>query len=154
MQKIILLALLAGFCLTAQAEQLYKWVDADGKVHYTDQPPPAKAQTKPLNIKSQSSAPAQAAEGKPAAKTAAEKEQEFRKRRVEAEEAGAKREKEQAEAKQKEQNCAAARGNLRMLQEGGRVAQYDAKGEKVYLEDADRQQAVARAQKEVDSWCK
>lgn len=27
----------------AQAAELYRWVDADGKVHYTDQPPPASA---------------------------------------------------------------------------------------------------------------
>lgn len=35
---LILLCLLAGL---AQAGQMYRWVDADGKVHYTDQPPPA-----------------------------------------------------------------------------------------------------------------
>ena len=27
----------------AQAAELYRWVDAEGKVHYTDQPPPASA---------------------------------------------------------------------------------------------------------------
>lgn len=33
-------------CMAAglvQAAELYRWVDADGKVHYTDQPPPASA---------------------------------------------------------------------------------------------------------------
>jgi glutaredoxin len=29
----------------AQAGQLYKWVDRDGRVHYTDQPPPPDART-------------------------------------------------------------------------------------------------------------
>jgi hypothetical protein len=28
---------------SAQAAQLYRWVDADGKVHYTDTPPPKEA---------------------------------------------------------------------------------------------------------------
>lgn len=39
-------ALFLCFCAAAglaQAGDLYRWVDADGKVHYTDQPPPAGA---------------------------------------------------------------------------------------------------------------
>lgn len=39
----ILAALLAGFCATAQAK-LYRWVDEDGNVHYSDRVPPAAAQ--------------------------------------------------------------------------------------------------------------
>jgi len=35
------------FCMfavySAQSASLYRWVDADGKVHYTDQPPPPNA---------------------------------------------------------------------------------------------------------------
>lgn len=35
------------FCMfavySAQSAPLYRWVDAEGKVHYTDQPPPASA---------------------------------------------------------------------------------------------------------------
>ncbi len=36
LRRSLLLVLLAG---SAQAATLYKWVDADGRVHYTDQPP-------------------------------------------------------------------------------------------------------------------
>lgn len=36
LRRLLLLVLLAG---SAQAATLYKWVDADGRVHYTDQPP-------------------------------------------------------------------------------------------------------------------
>lgn len=39
-------ALFLSLCIAAslvQAAELYRWVDADGKVHYTDQPPPASA---------------------------------------------------------------------------------------------------------------
>lgn len=43
--KIILLAALFGgaVALTAQAAQLYRWVDPDGRVYYTDKPPPTNA---------------------------------------------------------------------------------------------------------------
>lgn len=39
-------AYLMMFCLAtgmAHAGEMFRWVDADGKVHYTDQPPPASA---------------------------------------------------------------------------------------------------------------
>ena len=41
MRKILVLVLLS-FAATAQA-QLYRWVDEQGSVHYTDQPPPPNA---------------------------------------------------------------------------------------------------------------
>ena len=49
-----------GLALLAAAggasAQMYKWVDANGKTHFTDQPPPAMA--KPAPIKTSSTAPA------------------------------------------------------------------------------------------------
>ena len=37
---------------TAQAQPVYKWVDADGKTHYGSQPPPAKQDAEPLKLQS------------------------------------------------------------------------------------------------------
>ena len=34
----------------AQAQPVYKWVDADGKTHYGSQPPPSKADAEPLKL--------------------------------------------------------------------------------------------------------
>jgi glutaredoxin len=46
------LSLLALLCMSAAHAQLYKWVGPDGKITYTDTPPPANApgrvETKPL----------------------------------------------------------------------------------------------------------
>lgn len=36
-------ALIMSVSLCAQAAQLYRWTDSDGKVHYTDEPPPKTA---------------------------------------------------------------------------------------------------------------
>lgn len=41
--KVILVLLCCTLAGLAQAGELFRWVDADGKVHYTDQPPPASA---------------------------------------------------------------------------------------------------------------
>ena len=89
-----------------------------------------------------------------AAKSMADKELEFRKRRVESEEAKAKQAKAEADAKVREQNCAQARGQLRSLQEGRRIVKYNAAGERVFLDDQARPEETARAQKSVDDWCK
>ncbi len=44
MKIILFAAFLAGAAvLPAQAAQLYRWVDPDGRVSYTDKPPPANA---------------------------------------------------------------------------------------------------------------
>ena len=38
-----ILMLIATFALAPAGAELYKWTDAEGKVHYSDQPPPASA---------------------------------------------------------------------------------------------------------------
>ena len=76
---------------------MYKWVDADGKVHYSDQAPPEGAkQQETVKVKTlhRPAAPAPQPDGKgaaPKAKTAADQDMDFRKRRLAAAEADAKR---------------------------------------------------------------
>jgi len=142
--------------------EMYKWVDADGKVHYSDQPPPA-------NVKQQKAIPtprtparatAPAAEGQAAApaaaapKTAAEQEMEFRKRRVEAAEAEAKRQQEAQAAEEKKRNCEQARNRVAVLQTGGRITRAGPDGEQNYLGDNEIASELVEARKVADSWCK
>ena len=152
--KKILLSLLILLAANHAYAEVYKWVDSSGKVQYSDHPP-ASNKTQKLKIDTSSSATQSPGNRKaPAASSMMDKEIEFRKRHVEAEEAEKKQEKQAREAKQKQENCGNARGNLRGLQESGRVVKYDDKGERSFLDDAARQQAIERAQKEVDASCK
>ena len=154
MRKYPLLLLL--FLATPVQAEVYKWTDDSGSVHYTDQPPPkAKSKTEPhkLNIKSQPAPPASTSKTA-SPKSANELDLEFRKRRTANEEAKSKEQKAEAEAKTNKQNCIQAQGNLRNLQEGGRVAEFTASGEKVPLDDAARQRAIEGAKKAVAGWCK
>ena len=41
--KFLLLCCCCIMAASAQGGELFRWVDADGKVHYTDQPPPQSA---------------------------------------------------------------------------------------------------------------
>lgn len=42
--------LVAGLGGGAQAQPVYKWVDAEGKTHYGSQPPPSKADAGPMKL--------------------------------------------------------------------------------------------------------
>ena len=88
------------------------------------------------------------------ARSLAERELESRKRRVKAEEAAAKQAEEKKDAQRKQENCAQARNQLQALQEGQRIVRYDEKGERVFLEDSARPQAIEEAKRAADSWCK
>ncbi|HEY7757816.1 MAG TPA: DUF4124 domain-containing protein [Burkholderiales bacterium] len=162
MKWIATLALLA-LALPAWGREMYKWVDESGKVHYSDQPPPANArQQKTIQPKvpAQNAAPpaatteGQAAAPAPKAKTAGELDMEFRKRRAEAAEAEAKRQQETQAAAEKQRNCEAAKARVAVLQTGGRITKASPTGEQVYLGDKEIAYELIEAQKVVDSWCK
>ena len=159
----LLLALLGGAWLatTSVVAQTYKWKDADGKIHYSDQPPPANAKeettVKPRkSATAATAAPAAADKGAPKtkAKTYVEQEADFKKRQVEAAKREDEEKKKAAEAAEKKQNCDRARAQLRSLQAGGRVTQTNAQGEREYMSDAQIAQAIEGGKKSVDSWCK
>jgi Domain of unknown function (DUF4124) len=149
------IALLAASSLTL-AEDVYKWVDKEGNVHYSDLPPSAveakKLVKKTKDAVTPPSAAAQPGQSKPAA-TFADKELEFRKRKVEAEDAEKKQQLAKAEAKKKEDHCRSLHGNLRTLQEQGRVYRYNDKGEKTFLEDKERKQELAAVEGEIREHC-
>jgi len=159
--KRILPMLFALAVATTAAAQAYKWVDKDGKVRYGDVPPPGVKAT-PMRRPSGTAAPAPEASVDPAKKDGAAKKDDkplspeaaFRKRQQEREDAEKKAQKDAADAAAKRQNCDNAQMNLRTLQSGQRVTVTDASGERAYMDDAQREQAIARAQASVSQWCR
>lgn len=154
-----MLALAIGLFLTIPmvAAELYKWTDAEGKVHYSDQPPPPEVKTpvtvKPRRPAAETTAPGQeAAPAAGAAKTYVEQEAEFRKRQVEAAEK-AEAEKKAADAKaEKQRTCSRAKAQLASLQ-AGRIARPNASGEREYLTDAEIAQEIERTRQAMDANC-
>lgn len=126
---------------------LNKWIDANGKVHYSDQPP-AGIDATPVRA-----APSPA--GTPAApKSYTEREAELKKARQTKNEAAEKSAQEQSNAEIEKANCTSARQTLRSLQQDGRIVEYDESGERRYVDDSDRQQRADKAQTEIGKWCK
>lgn len=149
MVRILILGLSLAFAAGASA-QLYRWVDKDGRVRYTDTPPPAGVQSRKLG------APAPDAAAQGASKgplTPAEQEQAFRKRRLEAQKAAEKSELARKEAEAKQQNCARAQEYLRTLESGQRVTRTNAQGEREFIDDATRARETQAARQAVRDWC-
>lgn len=154
MLRILISFVLALLGATNAYCDVYKWVDPDGTVHYSDQPPSGATQEETLNIRSGAAAtPSTGAQKAPGPKSYIEQDAEFRKRQVEAEEKRVKEEKALADAKERQRNCERAQANLRALQSGVRTTRVNEKGEREYLDDNQRQQEIAIAQKSADSWC-
>ena len=144
MKRILVLAC-ALAASTAAFGQLYKWVDKDGKVTYSDQPPPAQ-QSKQLNLSTgQPSAPV---------RSAVEKDKEIEKGRAEAREKAKVAADKERKAEVDEQNCKSARAYLKTVESGVRVSTVDDKGEQVILDDDQIAAERAKAQKAVAEACK
>lgn len=131
--------------------ELYKWVDEQGNVHYSDQPASGKTKSETtLTIPDQP-----ATNPKPeTTKSTQEQEFDFKKRQASAAEAEAKKQKEAQEAKTKRDNCAKAKQNLSQLESIAPAYTYDEKTGRSYLNEAQRAEAKEKARKAIAEWCK
>ena len=126
--------------------KLYKWVDDQGNVTYSQQKPPGrKAQT--IELKGIQS-PDPGAQGKlDARKEQAEsdrKDREFAKQDSDASKARRERLK---------KNCEIARQNVRILKSSTRIQDKDERGQPVYLDTAGISAKLAQAEKQVEDYC-
>ncbi|MGE0558752.1 MAG: hypothetical protein AB7E73_02485 [Burkholderiales bacterium] len=148
MRNLLVILAMALLSATAQA-QILKCIGAGGRVEFAAAcPPGTKAESTGIRNN-----PGAASAGQQ--KSLAERDAEFRKRRLEQQESAKKSEEKSQENADRKQNCDSAQAYLRGLQSGQRVAKTDPKtGERVFLEDADRAAETARAQRAVESNCK
>jgi len=137
-------------CINTNAA-LNKWVDTDGKVHYSDTAP-ADVKVKTLKSPSVENTVVQTS-GVPSQKTLAEREVEWQKSQKMKEESAKKVAQEQEVAAVKQKNCDGARSNLAAYENSGRMVQYDAKGEKSFLDEAARAKKLEDARKAVSNYC-
>lgn len=154
MQRLTILLLLLMFSFVASA-QVYKWVDADGKTQYTDQPPPSGAaqDEKKLNIKPTplSSNSKKQSDADAEDDVSEDKMQSFSDRRTARKEAKEEKEKEAEELNQK---CIQAKGQLKMYRDTPRLRMPDGKGGIAYVEDDVREKHIQEAQKNIAAFCK
>ena len=130
------------------AADIYKWVDADGNVHYEDRPLSDGAErvaiasraTDRITASEQASATAEEwAETRAAQREAREKQPSAAELRAEAEE--------------KQRQCAGSREQLQKMLTSHRLFREDENGERVYLDDSQIDEARADAQAKVEELC-
>jgi hypothetical protein len=150
MNKFLLILLILAS--TNAFAEINKWVDEQGQVHYSDQPPPADAQTQTLRTTTENQD--SAGSGTAETKTFAEREAELKKEKAEKQSAADKSAQKQAADDALRANCLSAQENLRSLQSGVRIMQIDANGERSYIDDTQRQQRIENAQQNINRYCK
>jgi Skp family chaperone for outer membrane proteins len=167
MTRIAVFLFLAALGLASANAQVYKCIDANGKVIYSQNPCPAntKSGTVTRRVDRPASAPAAAAPGsadkaakgdaakKTGPKTTADLEQDFRRRQQEQAKESKESTDKAAEAQRKQDNCRAARERLANFEIGGRITRVNPQGERYYLEDAQIEQEKARARADVAQAC-
>lgn len=149
--KILLALALISAAASATAE-IYTWKDANGRVHFSDSPPP-DANVKPIKNTPTTPTP-EADASKPAPKSWQEKEQESRQKKAEQAQTEEKKKAEQARAAEKEAYCANLRRNLAMLERGGRVGHPNDKGEFEFYSDDQLAKETEQARSKLARECK
>ena len=131
--KALLIVLLA-VALPAQA-QMYKCVDARGKIQYTDKPLEG---CKEADIKG--SPPLSGEIRPPPAQDLPKEDADLKRRLIENEQAAAKERQERIALAAR---CARLRSDLQLYTAGGRIASMNAQGEREYMDDATRERRIA-----------
>lgn len=145
MTRTLILALALAFGASAATAQLYKYTDPKtGKTVYTDQPPVGQ-DSKAVNIKGGSA---------PAAKSAVEQDKALDKgRKKVAEDAKKAGEAEERKAKA-EAHCAAAKQNVQIYADGGRIQKLNAQGERELMTDDEIEAKRVSSRREMEEACK
>jgi hypothetical protein len=149
MKRILIAAIALALALPALAQQLYKWVDKDGKTYYSDTPPPNQ-ESKAIGTHSGISA--SAATTPP--KTAVARDKELEKGRQDAREAAKKADEAARLAAARDEQCQRLRQQYQQLVDGGRIHKYNDKGERVMLDDADIERERDKARADMEDACK
>ncbi len=130
----------------AQAAKLYKWVDDQGNITYSEKKPP-DVQAETIRLRSATLDAGGAQEKLDALNERAEEQQKDREFADNAATATAERNERMAS------NCKIARENMRILQTTSRIQDKDSNGEPYFLDEAGIQAKMKATQAQIDSNC-
>ena len=131
----------------ASAQQMYKWKDEKGVTHFSENPPPDgskadKIEVKPVGGERPAVPPPDSWRNK-------ELESKQQKAKTEGVDAIAKK----REEDQRAQKCQAYKREMDSLTSGVRLFQLNDKGERVFMEDKERQDRIEEAKKAIRENC-
>jgi len=139
--------LLGALGFAASADQVYRWVDKDGHVHYSQTPPPSTNVTaQAVNITPPAPDPTTLRDEQDLSKVLTDEQKA-------AQEAQKKAAADAAQQAQQQKFCDDLRQRLAVLQQSGRVATVDAQGNKQYIDDNQRAKQEQDLQAQIDQKC-
>jgi len=142
MRRAFMFLAATGVCLIAHAADAYKWVDANGVVHFSETPPAPELKAEKVHVsgtKAQATPPAAADDQKS----------------VDAKPAPTKTLVAAADKQESETRCQQARASLELLQSKRPVGLDNGTGAKpVALDDQARQQQIGSLQVIIGTYCK
>lgn len=162
--RAVLLGIIVGIAstaLTAHADEVYKWVDKDGTVHYGEFPPnnkksktietPSTPEPQAQETSEESDATAPPAQAAPTDAPKANSRDKFLEDRNKQ-----KEEKEKAERLKKEKlrACNEAKSNVEMLGSGGKIRIVDESGNAKFLNEEEMKKRLDAEKKNVEKYCK
>ena len=146
-------ALLAFTAPAFSAEKMYKWVDAEGNIHFSDRPPDDSSEAEQIEVDAEISAERRR-EGQQRLQETQSAMAQRRLDELSSTEAQAQRTAERDRQQfQNQVRCAEARGNLAVLERQGPVFTMNEQGERVFVEDANRDQEIAKYRRAVNQYC-
>lgn len=149
-RRTTLSLLAAALCLALPASaQIYQWKDQNGKTVISDKPPVGQ-----VTLQKQIDSAPPAKTGAKQQPSLADRELEFRKRQKEAQENAEKAKKDEVASAERNESCQNARRQLQALESGERIALRDDRGERYYLDDAQRDQETAKTKRFLEAQCK
>ncbi len=165
--RYLLPLLLVALVVAPDASAQYKWRDANGRMVYSDQPPPTSipkdailqapglrpAAERPSGTTGEAAKAPGTGAGSAVATSAADRELEFRKRRMERAETERKAAEETAKAKQAATACEETRAELRTLESGMRVSRVNERGEREFIDEDQRSARIEAARKTSREHC-
>ncbi|HET7776971.1 MAG TPA: DUF4124 domain-containing protein [Rudaea sp.] len=146
MKRLCLFFALAGTVAAAQAAEAYRWVDANGVVHYSDVTPPAETKAELVHLRGTGSSTTGAAVSIPEEPAKADDSKEPGEKKPPGTLANS--------VQSAEKRCADARANLEVLQRNGPVGMDTGAAKPQPLDDATRQRQIGSAQAIIATYCK
>ncbi|HEX9583704.1 MAG TPA: DUF4124 domain-containing protein [Gammaproteobacteria bacterium] len=145
--SLALVIALAGAPLAPTQAKLYKWVDEDGNVTYSERKPPDQSATE-IKIRPAPATPEQSRQQLEGLKDKVETGQ------MDRDYAKTAATEDQAHAEQFKKNCEIARQNKRVLENTSRIQDQDKDGNSYFLDQQQVSTKLEQTNKQIELYCK
>jgi len=144
----LLLGATAALSVRVPADELYKTVDANGQVSYSDHPLSQASQRISIEVR-----PANATEAARLSRQQNATEAQLEQRALDAQQDANEQARKSAQLAQQQQRCNAARSRYATFAAGGRLFKLDDQGNRVYYSDEEIEQQRAQTKAAMDAAC-